>query len=286
MSRTLLINNANAVPVAAGGVTDPSQVATARIAGFDTNDYASGTLDLASAHTGGPVQFVQGGLTDNDTILTSAIDPKDVVSVKEVDYVAPVAQVTTITCETGTGFATVGVVRADGSPRPNEHNSAEIKIDGLTATQIASKFVTLLNSKSPNIIVATSSGDDLILTANLAYKGFNNTPVLSFATKTDGSAEDWDVVATTTPVQGTGTAKQVADMEEIAYGANYTNRSYLPVAPPSYVDATKTYKLITIEVKTNTTPNIAKGNQFQEITFALLSGESDDKIDLAAFFGV
>lgn len=288
MSRTLLINNADAVPAPDTTVTSPDEVAAARVAAFDVDNYPGGTLDLDAAFNGDRVQFVQGGQGDNDAIITSIIDVDDVKEVKEVDYIAPTAQVTTVTAEAGTGFATIRVVRADGSPRPHERITAEVELDNKTAAEIATEFANQLNAQSPDLVDVTTSTADIIITANLDYQDLNTEVggVLSFATATDGEASGWTVDATTTPNEGSGSGAQVAQMEEIAYGGDYTNRIYLPVQPPKYANEAENYKLVTFLVKTNTTPNIAKSNQYQEITIALYDGNATDGIDLATFFGV
>ena len=286
MSITLLINNADAVPAEDTTVTDPTGVTTARVAAFDADDYAGGTLDLDSAFSGDRVQFVQGA-AENEEIITSIINVDDVVSVDELDYVAPVAQVTTVTAETGTGFATIGVVRADGNPRPHERLTAEVELDSKTASAIATDFADQLNEQFPDFVTVTTSGADIIITGAINYEDASGqNGLVSFETFTDGEASGWTIASTTDPKAGSGADWQVSNLEEIAWGGDYNNRIYLPITPPSYVTDGEDYKLINIKVKTNTTPNIAKSNTEQQIIIALYDGNATDNIDLATFFGV
>ena len=287
MSRQLFINNADAVPAADTTVVNPADVAEARFAIFDVDDFAAGTQDPTTQTTADRVQFVQGGESENEAIISSIIDVDDVEEVVEKDYVAPQAQITTVTAETGTGFATVRVIRADGSSRPHERMTAEVQLDDKTATEIAEDFVTALNAQSPDFITASNSGADLVLTGKVNYQGGPETaPFVAFETATDGEASGWGVAATQTPNAGTGAGWQVAEMEEIAYGGDYTNRIYLPIKPPKYTIESNNYKLITVKVKTNTTPNISKSNEYQELTIAVVTGGTADGIDLNTFFGV
>lgn len=287
MSRQLFINNADAVPGADTTAVNPADIAEARFAIFDADNFAGGTLDPTAATSAKRVQFVQGGQGDNDAIISSIIDVDDVKDVVEVDYIAPVAQVTTVTPEVGTGFATIRVVRADGNPRPHERKTAEVKIDDLTATEIAQAFADQLNEQFPDFVTASVSGSDLVLTGAIDYQDASGqNGIVSFETSTDGEAEGWTVAATTTPNAGSGAGWQVEELEEIAYGGDYTNRIYLPVKPPKYADPASNYKLITVRVRTNTTENIAKSNKYQELMIAVVTGGTADGIDLATFFGV
>lgn len=287
MSRQLFINNAQAVPAANASAVNPADVAEARFAIFDADDFGAGTQDPTAATSAKRVQFVQGGANENDAIISSIIDVDDVEDVVEVDYIAPVAQVTTITPQTGTGFATIRVVRADGNPRPHERKTAEVEIDGLSAAQIAQAFADQLNAQFPDFVTAAESTGDLVLTGAVDYEDASGqNGIVAFETATDGEASGWTVTLTTTPNGGSGAGWQVQNLEEIAYGGDYTNRIYLPVRPPAYADPAQNYKLITVRVRTNTTENIAKSNKFQELTVAVITGGTADGIDLATFFGV
>ena len=286
MSRQLFINNANAIPGADTNVVNPADVAEARVALFDVDDFAGGTLDPTSLTSAKRVQIVQGGANENDAIISSIINVDDVVEVVEKDYVAPVAQVTTVTAETGTGFASIVVVRADGSPRPQGRLTAEVKLDGKTAAAIATEFATQLNKQFPDFVTVTTNAADIVITANLNVEGAVANGIVAFDTALDGEASNWTKAATTAAKGGTGTGAQVRALEEVAKGSNYLNRIYLPIAPPFYANTSSNYKLITLKVKTNTTPNIARSNMYQEITIALVTGGTVDGIDLNTFFGV
>lgn len=279
MSRQLFINNADAVPAADPSITDPSEVPEATIVAFDADDFASGTLDLTTATDAKNVVFVQGGKTGDDAIISSIIPVDKVHFAKKVKYVAPVAQVTTVTAEEGTGFAMIRLVRVDTGYQPYERLTAEVKLDDYAdASAIATALANQINNSNHDFVTATTSGADLVLTGS---------EEASFETATDGEAAAWDIVATTARNEGTGTSKQVKNLEEIAWGANYYNRVYLPITPPSYVEDGSNYDITTIEVRTNTTANIAKSNMYQKIDFAVITGGTDPAgIDLEAFFGL
>lgn len=287
MSRQLFINNADAVPAADTTVVTPADVAEARFAIFDADDFGAGTQDPTSATSAKRVQFVQGGANENDAIISSIIDVDDVEEVVEVDYIAPVAQITTVTPQTGTGFATIRVVRADGNPRPHERKTVEIELDDLaTAADIAQAIADQLNAQFPDFVTASESGGDLVLTGAIDYQDASGqNGIVSFETSLDGEAADWTIAATQTPNAGSGAGWQLEELEEVAYGGDYTNRIYLPVTPPKYADPANNYKLITVKVRTNTTENIAKSNKYQELMIAVVTGGTDG-IDLATFFGV
>lgn len=275
MSRQLFINNATAVPAAAVGTTNPSAVAEARIAAFDVDDFAGGTLDLTAPFEGKHLQFVQGGKGDNDSVISSIINIKDVEGVYERPYVAPTAQATTVVPETGTGTATVRIVQTNAGFKPHKRVTISIVLDGKSKAQITDAFVEQFNSNEPQFVTATNgASDNLVLTADLG---------VSFETALDDSAEDWASPTSVAPNFGSGTAEHVANMEEIAYGGNFTNRIYLPIHPSSYA-ADSTYDLFTIKVKTNTTSNIGgPGQEYQELTLAVQATATG--IDLPVFFG-
>lgn len=273
MSKQLFINNATAVPAAAAGNTNPSDIAEARVAAFNADDFSSGTLDLTSAFTGDRVQFVQGGKGDNDAIISSIIEMDDVVEVVERAYVAPTAQATTITPATGTGTATIRVVKTSDGFQPQERVSINVQLDGKTDAQIVDDFVAQFNS-AQSFLTASNSADELVLTGDIG---------VAFETALDDEASDWETDVTA-PNFGSGSAEHIANLEEIAYGGNYTNRIYLPIKPESYA-ADSTYDLFTVRVKTNTTPNIGgPGQKYQEIIIAVQATATG--IDLPTFFGV
>lgn len=294
MSRQLFINNADLVPGPDTTITNPADVPQGRVAIFNADDFSAGTLDPNAAAPAGVerVQIVQGGANENDAIISSIIEIDKVEDVVEKIYEAPVAQITTVSPATGTGFATIRVVRADGSPRPHERKTAEVKIDGLTATQIAEAFRDQLNAQFPDFVIASVSGADLVLTGAINYEGPDGqNGLVSFETSTDGEASGWTITATQAPNGGSGAGWQVANLEEVAYGGDYTNRVYLPVKPPSYAQVGSNYDLITVLYPTNTTPNIAKSNKYQELMVAVITGGVEgttpsNGIDLATFFGV
>ena len=275
MSRQLFINNATAVPAAAAGVNGPDEVAEARVAAFNPDDYASGTLDLTAPYEGDQIEFVQGAKTDEDPIRTALINMEDVVAVDETPYTAPVSQVTTVTPVTGTGTATVRVVQVNTGFKPHKRVTIDVILDGKTAEEIVDDFVEQFNKNYPQFVTASNASNELVLTGDTG---------VSFETSTDQEAAGWDVVATTTPNFGSGTYEHIKNLEEFAFGGNYPNRIYLPVEPPRYAERNATYDLFTIKVKTNTTRNIGGNAQkYQEIRIAVHATATG--IDLPVFFG-
>jgi len=274
MSKQLFINNATAVPAAAQGTTNPSAVDEARIAAFDADDFASGTLDLTAPFEGKHVQFVQGGEGENDSIISSIINLKDVEGVYEKPYAAPSAQATTVVPATGEGTATVRVVETSAGFKPHKRVTVSVSLDGKSKAQITDAFVEQFEEHYPKFVTATNgASDNLVLTGDIG---------VSFETSLDDEAEDWDV-SSVAPDFGSGTAEHIANLEQVAYGGNYPNRIYLPIKPPSYAEDS-TYDLFTIKVKTSTTSNIGgPGQEYQEIILAVQATATG--IDLPVFFG-
>lgn len=276
MNTTILFNNATAVPAAAAGDVSPLDIADGRVAAFNADNYAAGTLDLTVplADSGVKrIQFVQGVPAGKTPVMSSVIEVKDVEKVFTKAYVAPVAQVTTVTTATGTGTAIVRIVRVDAGFKPHERVTAEVKIDGLTAAEITDAFVAKLNAARPKFFTASNNTNALRITADVH---------VSFQTALDGSATGWAITATTTPTFGSGTPAQVAEIEKYAYGANFQNRIYLPVNPDSYA-ANLNYDLHQVFYKTNTTANISNSNEYHQL---IIAGQATSTgIDLAVVFG-
>lgn len=281
MSRQLLINNATAVPAAAAGVTDPSEVAEGRIAAFNADAFADGTLaldapltDVNGLLTVERLVFVQGAASGEEPLISPVFNVRDIKEsqVSSKAYVAPVAQVSTVTAATGSGVAYVRVVKVSDGYKPHQRITVEVDLTDKTAADIATELSTKINKAKPSFVTATTGTADLILTADIG---------VSFETSLDGSAEGWTLVATTAPNFGSGTAAHIAALEEEAFGANFTNRIYLPVSPVKYA-ADDTYDLFTILIPTNTTPNISNSNKYHELRLAVAATAT--AIDLSDFF--
>lgn len=274
--RQILFNNSTTVP----GATAFGSIAEGRVYAFDANNMGT-SLALDAATDAKEVVFVQGG-TNGKHIFSAPIKVADVKSVKATTYVAPVAQVTTLTPNfTSTvpaGEGTVKVTRVDTGFKPHQRMSATVVFTGKSRQAIVDEFVALLNKQYPKFVTASrgSSGDSstLILTADAR---------VSFETAKSELAASFTIAATTTPVFGTGTAADVAEMEEIAWGANVMNRVSLPIYPERYA-ANANYDLHQFEFKTNTTPNISKANEYGEVTIACTTTAA--AIDLPKFFGL
>ena len=274
MSKQLLVNNANAVPAAAAGVTSPADLEEGRIAAFDADNFAGGTLDLTAPVEAENIIFAQGAAEGEDPIMSQAFKVSDVKAeqVNEQEYVAPVAQTTTLTPEAGTGFAYVRVVRVDAGFKPHERITVEVKLDDKTPAEIAEELANKINKARPNFVSAEEDTGTLVITGELGT---------SFETQTDEEAEGWEIESTA-PNFGNGTSEQVKHIEQLAYGGNYTNRIYLPVVPKSYVEDTD-YDLFTVRVPTNTTANISSANKYKDLIIAVHNAATG--IDLPIFFG-
>lgn len=279
--RAVLFNNVATVPAASGTTDFPSAVGNATIAAFNADDFAAGTLDLSTSvhdQQGGNIKrvvFVQGR-TGGDAVQLPAIDVDSVRNVKNAPYVAPTAQVTTIVPATGgAGVATIRVVRTDTGYKPDQRISAEIKVDGLTREQLCDAFVVALNKKAGKFYTASKTGSspnfNIAITADLG---------VSFQTSLDDAATLW-TKSTVAPNFGNGTEAMLSELEEQAWGANVTNRIYLPILPDRY--ASGNYDLFTFQAPTNTTAEISKSNMFMDITLAVRSTAVG--INLEDFFG-
>lgn len=270
MSKTLFINNATAVPAASTSITSPADVAEARIAAFNADDFSTGTLDLNAPIPEGVkrVVFVQGG---EQPIISSIVNVEDVKEVSKRAYVAPTPQVTTVTVEEGERVAELKIVKVSDGYEPNQTMYADVIIDGKTADEIAAEFAAKLNAISPSFATVTASTADIVITGDTG---------VSFETALDGEAAGWTISATA-PNFGSGTSEQIKNIEEVAWGGNYPNRIYFPLPPKSYVENSN-YDVNTVLVRTNTTANISKSNKYQELIFAVQTAQSG--IDLEKFF--
>ena len=273
--RQILFNNNTTVP----GATAFGSLAAGRVYAFDANSMGT-SLALNVATDAKEVIFVQGGV-DGKHIFSAPIKVADVKSVKKTAYSAPTAQVTTLTPNfTSTvpaGEGTIRAVRTDAGYEPFQRMSATVVFTGKTREAICDEFVTLINKQRPKFLTASrgGSGDTstVVLTSDLR---------ISFSTSKGDLASAF-TAGVTAPAFGTGTSADVAEMEEIAWGANVLNRINLPVYPERYAEASN-YDLHQFEFKTTTTPNIAKSNEYGEVTIAVVT--TGDPIDLETFFGV
>lgn len=243
---------------------------------FDVDNIAGGSLDLTEPCEAKRIQIVQRPKPNEAPVLSGIINLSDVKETVSKAYVAPVAQVTTVTTATGTGEAVIRVVNLrDYKPHPRI--TASVMLDGKTKAQITDAFVKALNKQFPKFVTASKDGsDNLVLTGNIG---------VSFMTATELNASGFTITATATPNLGSGTAEHLKKLESESQGLgeNFTNRIYLPITPPSYVDPALTYDMHKILVKTTTTPNISKGHQYLEVTIAAAAGNTG--IDLPVFFG-
>lgn len=273
--RQILFNNSTTVP----GATAFGSIAEGRVYAFDANNMAT-SLPLNAATDAKEVVFVQGG-TNGKHIFSAPIKVADVKSVKATTYVAPVAQVTTLTPNFTTtvpaGEGTIKVTRVDAGFKPHQRNSVTVLFTGKTRQAIVDEFVAQFNKQYPKFVTASrgSSGDSstLVLTGDLR---------VSFETAKSELAAGFTISASA-PNFGTGTAADVAEMEEIAWGANVMNRVSLPIYPERYA-ANANYDLHQFEFKTSTTPNISKANEYGEVTIACTTTAA--AIDLPKFFGL
>lgn len=282
MSKQILFNNATDVPDGDDTLTNPADVPEATIALFDADDFSRGTFDLDISNNGEfghgieKGVFVQGGETEDEAIFSPVFNFDEIkqAQINEEDFVDYTNQVTEVTAETGEGFATVRVVQVNTGFKPHKRITAEVELDDKTATEIAEELVGLINGADEDFVTASNTAEVLELTGD---------DEVSFETSTDGEASGWDVTLDTTPNFGNGTPSHVANLEEIAYGGNFTNRIYLPVNPPSYAED-ENYDLFTILIPTNTTANIAKSNKYHQLILAVHNPATGIDLD-ELFFG-
>lgn len=216
MSRTILVVNNG--PLQDQAYADPSEVPAGVLAAFASNgtllqldDGADGdsNQDLASAQD----FFLVVGSGEADGIpyrRTNIIEPQNIARVTYKAYTAPVKQVTKVTAVAGTstknGVASVKVQDMSEGYQPFPSVTADFKVvDGATAAQVATGLATAMNKIKRAPVVASVSGNDLVLTA----KSFGQ----SFSTSADGFLAGATITATTEPTMGSGTSDQVADDE-------------------------------------------------------------------------
>lgn len=281
MSKILLLNNTDNVPAPAGSVNDPTEVTAGEVVAFNVDDYSTGTLNLNAAATVDRVVFVQGVPSGETPIFSPVFNVSDIKyasQVKTTAYQAPAEQVTTVTVNVTnekTGVATLRVVRVDTGFMPHERLTVETTLDGKTATQVGDELAAAINNANEDFVSASATTGVITLTGAAG---------VSFETSLDDYTNDWTIASVAFPELGTGSSEHVSNLEQIAYGGNYTNRIYLPVTPPSYVVAGKNYDLTTVRIPTNTTPNISSANAYVELIIAVTAGATG--INLNTFFGV
>lgn len=276
MSRQILFSHGN---IPAADTTWENAVvgnAVPLINAFDADNVGGGSLDLTEALDPAikRIQFTQRPQVGETPVLTPVINVADVVNVKKTVYVAPAPQVTTVTPVEGIGEVRMTFTKLSTGFRPDETFSVVVDITELAdAEAIGDAFRAAINGTKKNDFIAASGTTTLILTASLG---------VSFHTALKGAG--WAIAATDTPNFGSGTFAQVKNLEEdsIARGGFYYQGGSLPVYPPRYADATKTYDLYVLEYKTTTTPNISKGHEYATVYLALQAGATG--LDLEEVF--
>jgi len=172
--RTLLLNNANAVPGALAGVVNPVQVTEGRIAAFNADDMAAGTLNLGAALSGqqsGAVKnlvFVQGVAAGDVPRMTGIIPVSAVKRVSTRAYTAPVKQVTTVGYDGSSGSITatanedynLKVVDISGGSEPYpRHNFSHRSGATVTPWSVVEAIVTAINAKTNSFVEADVLAD-------------------------------------------------------------------------------------------------------------------------------
>jgi hypothetical protein len=93
-----------------------------------------------------------------------------------------------------------------------------------------------------------------------------------------------------TPKPGTGSYLQIRSTErntQASEGFFYRMTPFQADKPEFFADSNLNYDVVTIQYKTNTTPNIAKSNTYVEIVLAFQAGVLDtEAVDFNTFFGV
>lgn len=114
--------------------------------------------------------------------------------------------------------------------------------------------------------------------------------ITSFSTALSTDFGTTDLQSIQAPEPGTGSYELVSKLEEeaqAAFGYLYRHTPFQPGKPKFYADDSLTYDVVTIQIRTNTTANIAKSNKYLELVFAYKAGElAGATADFATYFGV
>lgn len=112
--------------------------------------------------------------------------------------------------------------------------------------------------------------------------------VTSFRTALSEDFGDTEIQATATPKSGSGSYEQIADLERNTQGGQSFYHRATPFQaekPEFFADSSTDYDMVTVRVRTNTTPNIAKSNKYVDYILAWDTGASIGT-QLETFFGV
>lgn len=280
MSKTILFNNATAIPVLAAttpavSLQNAIDADAGKIYVFDADNMDGDALALDAAAGVERVIFIQSG--EGDDYVQSPVIEVSKVKFNSKLYEAPVNQVTTVTVpgSLDNEIVTIQLTSADHGYRPDKSFTFSRHVSG-TATEVAAAIVAELNSKRNTFYVASNSAGVISITGKDA---------VSFSTGLGDAAKDWARSVATEPKQGSGTFEQVKEMEDEAYGTLFTNRIYLPITPNGYATKGVSYDLHTLRLPTNTTPNISVANTEFEVRLAVNTEVAEAEIDLATFFG-
>ena len=211
--------------------------------------------DTDTIATADKIRFVQG--TADKNIVTPWIKGADVVKITGKAYVAPAAQVTTITfttAATAAGDMTLKFTDVSSGYEPYTRKSYTIAVTaGMVQNDIAAAFRAAIAADLPTFISGESGATNtVVMTGNLKSATVDKIVSFSTADDIDGSnGTTAAIVATTSPFGGNGTEFQVADLEKAnqGQGAGYYNRVHLPIAPDSYTAAAETYDTYAITYK-------------------------------------
>jgi hypothetical protein len=271
--RQVLVQNTGTL---AGTNPNPADVAVGQLRAFTQ----TGTpLDIfhatpASISAMPDAFFFVLGTEGNQQVLTNLLHKKNIHKVVKRAYVAPVPRQLSIAMPAGSagaGIATIKVINDQNEFRQFQLRTYEVRIAAAdTAAQVAGKFVTKIGQDSLAQVVATVSGNNLVLTSITAGEGLK--------VALEGLVEGAAITVVAAGVLGSGTPAQVRELQ--VHDMGNTGRYYLedPVrggyyeALPNRVLANGQYTLYTILHETPYELAINKSVRYQEITIAVNNG--------------
>jgi hypothetical protein len=270
--------------VLAGGATaDPSTLADGLIAIY--NEGPLGTLgEINVADGGNPVIGdyqnirIARGMPSGNAFVTSGIRVSDILYMEQQDYRAPVKQVTTLSTlpavPAAGGTYTFRVQNLGSqSETPNRWHTYTKEYEA-GETLVIADLLALVNDKADSVVVATTGGADVVLTAKEFDQAFD-VATDDLLTPGQGVTE----TATTAIVYGIGTPAQILALEKEVAGTfgEYTVPSNLlgPRAKDTFSYPPRTtvpttalqYDTFTLRVKIDNDDSINRGFQYQEIIF-------------------
>lgn len=300
MSRSIYIQNTTGIAAAAPAVINPDAVADGKVVllGID----GEGQISLDGADEAPDRFHIVRGTTGEPARRSSIINKEDIKRVTFEEFRAAQPQITTVTPTAGSvasGTAGLKITRLDQGFEQYPRTNYEIQVaDSDTATDICNKLRDAIDAAKANAstvnntlrhVVEASGTATLVLTAidpGLHSTGTAKREWISFSTQLYGEAVDgWTIASTQSPDPGSGTYEQVFVYENQSFGNYSFYYTETPYAgrPSQHAQAGIEYDLVTLEVKTNASPEINKSFELHQHTIAVHEGELDEDTVMAIF---